>query len=208
MLNQLLRLASPANLKHWPIRCLAALAIVFSLGDFALAANKREEALRLLVAVTLIPLAIYPLGLAVHLFLVSLAPQRSAELALDLREHRWKTFFLGLCNGFALFILLAVLGERFPLLAGVVFLASLAILLGALHGLARGLGEWVCERAELGKITAWKSLAIGWFVTLFISAIPIAGWIWGAYWLTRGIGAVILQISGRRSPDSPSRTLE
>jgi hypothetical protein len=171
----------------------------------ALAGPKKDQVVGLLLSMTLLPLALYPIGLACHLILASLAPYRSEGLSLDLQDHYWKTLLLGLCNAVALIILAGVFQKRAPGLASLCSLALLSFMILGLHGIVRSTGDWILENcARLGPTThALKSIAVGWFVILYVSCIPLIGWFLGCYWIVRGIGGVVLQIAGRRKDESP-----
>lgn len=171
--------------------------------DPAFAGNKKKEVEGLIFTMTLLPLALYPIGLALHLVIASLAPLRSEGLALDLQDHYWKTLLLGLSNSAALFILVGVFSQRAPGLGGLCFFTFMVFALLGLHGIVRCIGEWVLERcfSPTATPTPFKTIAVGWFVYLYVTCIPIAGWFFGCYWIVRGIGGVVLQLSGRRKLD-------
>lgn len=171
--------------------------------DPAFAGDKKKEAEGLIFTMTLLPLALYPIGLAIHLVLASLAPLRSEGLSLDLQDHYWKSLLLGLSNSAALFILVGVFSKRAPGLGGLCFVIFALFAFLGLHGIVRSIGEWVLERcfAPTAAPTPFKTIAVGWFVYLYVTCIPIAGWFLGCYWIVRGIGGVVLQLSGRRKLD-------
>lgn len=196
---------SPRVQLHGLITRLFALALCLLLchPDLAFAGKKEREAAGFLISITLLPLGLYPLGLAWHLMIASLMPQRSQGLSLDLEEHYWKTTLLGLSNCLALFILMGVFGDRAPGLSGLCLLTLLILAGLGIHGIVRGTGEWVLERCGsiTGEVTPMKALAVGWFVCVYVACVPVIGWFIGAYWTVRGIGGVILQLAGQREDD-------
>jgi hypothetical protein len=177
----------------------AALALILIAAEPAFAGPKQDQIAVLIISMTLVPLALFPIGFAIHMVLASLAPLRSEGLSLDLQDHYWKTLLLGLTNFAALFILAGVLGKRAPALGGLFSLTFLAFAILGLHGIVRSLGDWILERcARVGPAPSpMKSLALGWFVFLYVTCIPILGWVMGCYWITRGMGGVVLQLAGR-----------
>ncbi|MDF1662334.1 MAG: hypothetical protein P1V97_11210 [Planctomycetota bacterium] len=181
------------------------LSISFAM-DPAFAGDKKKEVEGLIFTMTLLPLALYPIGLAIHLVLASLAPLRSEGLALDLQDHYWKSLLLGLSNSAALFILVGVFSKRAPGLGALCFFIFMLFAFLGLHGIVRSIGEWVLERcfSPSATPTPFKTIAVGWFVYLYVTCIPIAGWFLGCYWIARGIGGVVLQLSGRRKLDDDS----
>lgn len=189
-----------------PLGIKAGKAVVMPLLLVALAAGTafaggKDDARGFVISITLLPLALFPLGLAWNLLALMIAPIRSEDLALDINEHRWKTLFLGLANIVALLVLFGAFEKRVPLLAGLVFLTFISLALAGAHGAARAVGETLLERAGVISGSPLKALAIGWFVVVYVSCVPVIGWFIGAVWLLRGVGGVILQVAGKRSKD-------
>jgi len=182
---------------------LLTLSLCLGLTPLAWAGGKKDA--QLVVAfLTLIPLALIPLGLACHWLILSLAPQRSRDLAQDLEDHYWKTLLLGIANGGILFVLAGVAAKGAPPVA---FLSSLLLtvmtLLG-LHGVARNLGDRLLRQGPQSKPPhPMRALAAGWFVLAYVGCLPFIGWGLAFWWSARGIGGVVLQIAGGR-PREPS----
>lgn len=182
---------------------LGLVSAAFGADEVVPDAAKQKEAIQFIVTFTLLPLALYPIGLAIHLFLAGLAPNRSEDLALDIQENFWKSLLLGLANGLGLLILAGVLSKPVPAAAALAGLALCLFVVCGLHGAARSVGTRILERvAHKSPPNPIIALALGWFVVLYVSCVPVVGWMFGLSWILRGIGGVVLQVAGRRAPIS------
>jgi hypothetical protein len=140
---------------------------------------------------TIIPLALFPLGLAFHLFLRAMAPRMTRHLVLNADAGRLKTFFLGLMNALILIVIaFAALHFQAHLVWLLAVFVYCALAFVGSHGLASSLGA---------KITGspapdLKELALGWFVLVYLGLFPIVGWCLAFYWECRCMGSALLAI--------------
>ncbi len=152
-----------------------------------------------LLDMTVVPLALFLLGLAFHLFLRAFAPRTARILVLNADAGRAKTFILGLMNAVVLMLVGFVAAQH---QAWLVWLVATFIFCGLAfvgsHGLASSIGSRIT-----GSPTAdLKELALGWFVMSYVGCFPIVGWCLGFYWECRGIGAALIAfLTAERAAD-------
>jgi len=157
------------------------------------AAPKRNQTYGLLISCTLVPLFLTPLALACHWLVAARWSSFSARVSESLTSHPWRCLLLGVVNGSALLLLANIVGRR-SAAGGALLLTVFAglAMLGS-HGAVRALGDRVSRRLEGGEPSTLRALAIGCFVLVYGSAVPLFGWLFGLYWLLLGLGACSLQ---------------
>jgi hypothetical protein len=143
---------------------------------------------------TVLPLALFPLGLAFLLLLRALAPGRARLLVLQAESGRIRTFVVGFAN-VAVLTLLAIAGQHFqmPFVVVLAWLACTALVFLGSYGLAGGLGMRITGSVSVDV----KELALGWFVLCYVGCFPIIGWGLAAYGASRAIGAGLLALVAR-----------
>jgi hypothetical protein len=174
-------------------RLLPAALLVLAAAEPVLAADEDKNIVGFfLLSVTLIPLALVPLGLAFHLLFRALAPRRTRQLADAVETRGTLALVLGFVNFLVLALIFVAAQHHAPGVAGTAYLVF--VLLAALgsHGIACSLGARVLGSPAPG--TGLRELAVGWFVMSYVSWFPIVGWCFGLYWAFRGTGALILSV--------------
>ena len=152
-----------------------------------------------LLDMTIVPLALFLLGLAFHLFLRAFAPRTARILVLNADAGRAKTCILGLMNALVLMLVGFVAAQHQAWLVWLVatFIFCALSFVG-MHGLATSIGA----RITGSPSPDLKELALGWFVMSYVGCFPIVGWCLGFYWECRGIGAALLAIlTAERGPE-------
>jgi hypothetical protein len=179
---------------------LALLLVLAATPAFAESEHDKQAAALYLGCLTVVPLALFPLGLSFLLLFRALAPRRARLLVLQAESGRIRTFVVGFLNVVVLG-LLAVAGQHFhPPFAGVlaVLTCALLVFLGS-YGLAGGLGMRIT-----GAVTVdVKELALGWFVLCYVGCFPIVGWCLACYGACRAIGAGLLALVAREDLNDP-----
>jgi len=181
-------------------RALAALApllLVLAVASPALAGDPEQD--KRFVALcggclTVVPLALTPLGLAFLLLLRALAPRRARLLVLQAESGRVRTFVVGLANVIVL-SLLGVAAQHFhaPVVALLAWLLFVALVCLGSYGLAGGLGMRITGSVSVEP----RELALGWFVLCYVGCFPLIGWTLALYGACRAIGAGLLALVAR-----------
>ena len=145
-----------------------------------------------LLCITLVPLALVPLGLAFHFLLRALAPRRARLLVLNAESGRARTFFLGLANTFVLGLLFLVAGHvHAPVVGLIASLLFWSLAFVGSHGLAGALGMKIT-----GAVTVEpRELALGWFVLVYVACLPFLGWTLALYGVCRAIGTTVVSLA-------------
>ncbi len=171
-------------------------------------AGKGDAAGALIVIPPLAALAVYPLGLAVHLLLLATLPGRGRTLVAQARRPRTKGLVLGAINSAFLLFFAVAIAKPAPPLALLIVLVWLAVALIGSHGLARVVGAAALgRRAADGPPADVKDLAVGWFVLVFAAALPLVGWVLAAYWSVRAVGGVVLTLLVGPPPEDEASDL-
>lgn len=151
---------------------------------------------------TVVPLGLFPLGLAFLLLFRALAPRRARLLVLQAESGRIRTFIVGAANVTVL-ALVAIAGQHFhaPMVIMLAWLACGGLVFLGSYGLAGGLGM----RITGGVTVDLKELALGWFVLCYVGCFPLVGWCLALYGGCRAVGAGLLALVAREElPQDPS----
>jgi hypothetical protein len=180
----------------------AALSLVAS-PRVALAEEKNSAAF-LVGCVTVVPLALVPLGLAFHLLFRAVFPRRMRRIVHATETLPARASILGFVNALVLALVFAGTAERAPPVAHAAFLAFVLLSFVGSHGVARALGARALGAPAAESLGAARSeireLAVGWFVIAYVGCFPVIGWVLGVFWLVRGLGALVLSLGAKVDP--------
>lgn len=175
---------------------LAALAPRLALAD----EGEKNPAAFVLLSVTLVPLALVPLGLAFHLLLRALFPRRLRRVVHAIETRRMRAAAVGFLNALVLGLVVLGTGQKAPAIAHATLLALVTLSFVGLHGVARALGARALGATGAEPMGAARSelreLAVGWFVVSYVSCFPGLGWVLGAWWAVLGLGAFVVSLGG------------
>lgn len=168
--------------------------------------KKADEAALLLLGPAVLGLLFtFPVGLAAQCLILAHAPRRGLPLVHRLEAHRWKTLLLGLANTLFLGVVFLATQQHLKAIAVLALVLWWALAFVGCHGIARAIGARVLGHDPAlppGAPADLKALAVGWFVLVFASALPVIGpLVIGPYWCIRGAGGVILAVFS--VPDAP-----
>ena len=180
------------KLRTWTL-CLTLGALLLAPSP-AFADGKGDAGGLLLVGPLLLALVLFPVGLAVHGLLLTRLPRRGLGL-VEKERQRVKTIVLGLLDtGFFWFVALAA-AKPAPALAALSLLLWSGLALVGSYGLARALGARLLGSEQpSGAPRDLLELALGWFVIVFATALPLVGPLLGLYWAIRGAGLTVLAL--------------
>lgn len=181
---------------------LAALALLAAPGTAWAAEGDRAGAL--LFGPALLALPVFAIGLAAHLLLVAVAPERGRSLVAQAERPRGRLLVLGLVDTLFLWFVALAIAKPAPAISGLVLLIWLGLAFVGSHGLARALGARVLGRDPRAPAPEdVRQLAVGWFVLTFAAALPLVGLLLAAYWSVRATGAVLLTLLVGPPPREP-----